>query len=200
MSEKFKNKYCADSARLSGYDYGQNGMYFVTICAKDRENFFGEVDDGKMVLNGVGEIVREEWLQTSIIRPNVFLDEWVVMPNHIHGIIEIFNALTTRRDGLQSVSTQGMDDDKIQQYKNKFGPQKNNLASIIRGFKGMVTKRVHMCGYDNFAWQSRFHDRIIRNDRELNRIREYIQNNPAEWERDRNLSVGEENDLKNLWM
>jgi REP element-mobilizing transposase RayT len=177
---KFKNKYAIQSSRLPGYDYAQNGLYFVTICTKNREEFFGIIENGKMVLNGIGEIVQDELLKTPRIRKNVNLDQWIIMPNHLHIIIEIYNTDAYCRDALQCVSTGDM------QYKNKFGPQINNLSSIIRGFKGIVTKRVHICGFDYFAWQFRFYDHIIRNDESLNKIREYIINNPAMWERDRN--------------
>ena len=93
MSEKFQNKYTIKSTRLENYDYAQNGLYFVTICAKERECFFGNVENGKMILNGVGEIVQEELLKTPIIRSNIFLDQWVIMPNHLHAIIEIINPI-----------------------------------------------------------------------------------------------------------
>lgn len=190
MSEKFKNKYTIKSTRLQGYDYSQNGMYFLTICTKDREHFFGEIENEIMNLSDIGKIIREEWLKTSVIRPNVILDEWIIMPNHLHAIIEIKNqssgdALTQGRDALQCVSTGD------EEYKNKFGSQTNNLSSIIRGFKGIVTKRVRMCGLD-FHWQSRFYDHIIRNYESLNKIREYIITNPKMWERDRN-------NLENVW-
>jgi len=180
--EKFKNKYAIKSSRLEGYDYSQNGLYFVTICTKDREELFGEIVNEKIILNDVGKVVQEEWLKTPIIRKDVFLDAWVIMPNHLHGIIEINNKpdmLSEGRDALQCVSTGETE------YKNKFGPQVNNLASIIRGFKGVVTKRSHMCDF-YFHWQSKFYDHIIRNDESLNKIREYIITNPERWERDRN--------------
>ena len=156
MYEKFKNKFRIQTSRLQNYDYSQNGMYFVTICTKNREEFFGEIVDGKMIFNEIGKIVKEEWSQTPIIRQDIILDEWTIMPNHLHGIIEIKNELTrddilTCRDALQCVSTD------VNQYKNKFGPQRNNLSSIIRGFKGATTKRCHMCNL-NFTWQSRFYD------------------------------------------
>jgi putative transposase len=194
MTDKFKNKYTIKSARLEGFNYSQNGMYFVTICTKDREHFFGEIKNGEMILNEIGKIVREEWLQTPIIRPNVNLDKWVIMPNHLHMILEICNMFVPGRDALQCVSTGNAE------YKNRFGPQINNLSSIIRGFKGVVTKRVHMCGYDDFRWQSRFYDHIIRNDESLQKIREYIQINPKMWERDRNLPDGGADNVRNLWI
>ena len=85
--EKFKNKYAIKSSRLEGYDYSQNGLYFVTICTKDREELFGEIVNEKIILNDVGKVVQEEWLKTPIIRKDVFLDAWVIMPNHVHVIV-----------------------------------------------------------------------------------------------------------------
>ncbi len=176
--------------RLKHYNYSQNGMYFVTICTKDRLELFGSVKNGKMALSEIGKMVEEEWLRTPIIRKNVILNECVIMPNHVHMIIEIASGrdalLPQGRDALQCVSTD------ITKYKNKFGPQINNLASIIRGFKGITTKRIHMCD-SNFAWQPRFYDHIIRNETSLNKIREYIIKNPEMWERDRN-------NMENVWI
>jgi putative transposase len=180
MSNKYKNKYTISSSRLQGYDYSQNGMYFVTICTKGREEFFGRIENGEIVLSEMGKIVQEELLKTPIIRSNVKLDEWVIMPNHLHVIFEICDVSHQGRDGLQSVSTD------VTEHKNKFGPQINNLSSIIRGFKGATTNRIHQMSLNIFAWQPRFHDHIIRNDTSLNKIREYIQTNPQTWARDRN--------------
>jgi len=164
MSDKFKNKYKIKSVRLKGYDYSQNGMYFITICTKDRKEFFGEIVNGEMKLNEIGETVKKEWLQTPIIRPNIFLDEWIVMPNHIHGIIEIKNVETPR-----------------------WGVSKpDSLGSIINQIKSICTKKIWKSGYPDFAWQSRFYDHIIRNDESLNKIKEYIRINPQKWEEDRN--------------
>jgi len=86
---KFKNKYRIESARLRFWDYASSGWYFVTVCTKNKENFFGDVNAGEMYLSEIGKIVSEEWMKTSIIRSNIMLDEWVVMPNHIHGILVI---------------------------------------------------------------------------------------------------------------
>ena len=187
MTKKYQNKYRIESARKKGYDYAQNGAYFITIVTKNREHFFGDIVDGEMILNEIGKIVWDEWLRTPSIRPDMNLEmvEFIVMPNHIHGIIYIgdneFNALHGR-DAMHRVSTE---------YKNKFEPQRKNLSSIIRGFKSAVTIKSRLLNAKHgvstdFAWQPRFHDRIIRNENELNRIRHYIRENPAKWQRDRN--------------
>ena len=190
MSESFKNKYRIESARLKHWDYGWNSLYFVTICTKDRICFFGNVVDGKMVLNDIGKIVETEWLKTFEMRLDMNLDmgHYVIMPNHFHAIIGIgeneYNSKrdTQRRDAMHCVSTTTTNHTR-NDTKNKFGPQSKNLASIIRGFKIGVTKYVRLINPD-FAWQSRYHDHIIRNDESYQRISEYIINNPLNWSSD----------------
>jgi putative transposase len=163
---KFKDKYRVESTRLPGWDYSQPGWYFVTICTRDRHLFFGDVADGTVCLSPIGEIVAEEWQKTPQIRPNVELDEWVVMPNHVHGIIVITAAaaVETPRRGVSTGS----------------------LGAIVGQIKSVCTKRIWAAGYTDFGWQSRFYDRIIRDEMALARTREYIRNNPLKWERDRN--------------
>ena len=204
-SKKYRGKYRTTSHRLKNFDYTSNGAYFITIVTKNRDHFFGEIIDNKMVLNELGKIARDEWFKTPEIRPdmNLTMVEFVVMPNHIHGIIYIgenkFNmvnknavARNDRRDAMHGVSTihgipktYGLIDLNDNNYKNKFAPQRKNLSSIIRGYKSAVTRKSRQITPD-FAWQPNYHDRIIRNDNEINRIREYIINNPKLWKRDRN--------------
>jgi len=177
MSDKFKGKYRIKSTRLSNWDYAKDAAYFVTICTQNREHYFGEITDGMMQLSEIGLIVENEWMKTFQMRPdmNLQMDEYVVMPNHFHAIIIIgeneYNA--PFRNAMHCVSTDGV-------YKNKFGPQSKNLASIIRGFKIGVTinaRKIHA----DFAWQSRYHDHIIRNDQSFDKIKDYIRNNPMNW-------------------
>lgn len=180
MSDKFQNKYRIPSARLQGYDYGQNGAYFITICTKNRVHFFGEIADREMQLNELGKIVETEWIRTLELRPDMNLEmgEFVIMPNHFHAIIIIgenqYNTCGDGdgdcRDAMHRVST--------------FAPQSKNLASIIRGFKSSVTTNARKMGID-FGWQTRFHDHIIRNDAEYRRIENYIINNPNNWKDDK---------------
>jgi len=179
MSELFKNKYRIKSTRLEHWDYSSNGAYFVTICTKNRINYLGKIINGKMELSEIGGIVYFEWGNTEKIRTNVLIDEFIVMPNHIHGIVIIENETVVETHcnaSLRGINTP----------INKFGPQSNNLSAIVRGFKGATTNKIHSVGFNNFAWQSRFYERIIRNENELNRTREYIINNPIKWEFDRN--------------
>jgi REP element-mobilizing transposase RayT len=169
----FKNKYKTKSARKNGYNYSGAGFYFVTICSKNKIKLFGNIVNEKMILSEYGKIVEQEWLKTFKIRKNLKIDEFAVMPNHFHGIILIKN--------------QKINEIKNIQYKNKFGPQSENLSAIVRGFKGAVTRLINQkTNSNNIIWQSRFYDRIIRNDNELNKIRQYIIDNPLKWDVDRN--------------
>jgi putative transposase len=176
MVKSFGNKYRIESSRLKDWDYSIPWWYYVTICTKHFRNWFGDVKDGKMILNELGKIVEEEWLKTKEIRSIVDLNYYIVMPNHFHGNIIIMDVETSRRDvskeyetGQRPVSTQ---------------LQPNSLGSIIGQFKSICTKRIHKLGYEQFQWQPRFYDHIIRNEADLRRIREYIQNNPLKWELD----------------
>ena len=169
--------------RLKGYDYSSNEYYYVTICTKN--NFFGEVVDGKMKLSGIGEVARDFWLKTPDCFNNVILDEWIFMPNHIHGIIVIQNFMNKRDDNNKggNDSNKGMN----APWRVPTGLQplnKNSLSSIINHYKGNVKRWCNKNGYEYFSWQSRFYDHIIRNEKSLFNIREYIINNPLNWDID----------------
>lgn len=195
MSDKYQNRYRMPSTRLQNWDYGSNAAYFVTICTKNKESFFGEIVDKKMFLSEIGEIVETEWLKTPKIRPdmNLELGDFMVMPNHFHAIIYIgenkYNTErgmergTERRDAMHGVSTTNATTNATNEYKNTFAPQSKNLGSIMRGFKSSVTtiaRKIH----PDFAWQPRFHDHIIRDSESFQRISEYIRNNPLNWRDD----------------
>ena len=177
----YKNKYRIKSARCPNWDYTSDGYYFVTICTYNRQCFFGNVIAGKMQLSDIGLIIAQEWQKTPQIRSNVQLDEWVVMPNHLHGIIIINNPVETFR---RNVST--TNDDTQPKTNNKSRLKSNSLGSIIGQFKSVCTKQIWKMGFNDFRWQTRFHDHIIRDEESLHRIRQYIINNPAQWELDRN--------------
>ncbi|MGM0579461.1 MAG: transposase [Bacteroidota bacterium] len=170
MPDKFKDKYRVESARLQNWDYGSNSKYFVTICTKNRECFFGNIRNGEMFLNDVGKIVESEWEKTFELRPdmNLFMGEYIVMPNHFHGIIGIGENRYNTNDGS---------------VPNQFGPQSKNLGSIMRGFKSAVTVGARLIN-PNFGWQGRFHDHIIRDYQSFIRISEYIKSNPKNWRDD----------------
>ena len=159
------------SIRLKNYDYSQPGAYFITICTHNREMLFGKIVDGEMVLNAFGEIVAHEWVTTQTMRENIIIDAWVVMPNHIHGIIII------RRGTRRRAPT-----------TEQFGqPTHNSIPTIIRGFKSTVTKQINGLRHTPGAkiWQRNYYEHVIRNDDDLAEIREYIANNPLQWHLDR---------------
>lgn len=206
MLKLFQNKYRIKSARLKGWDYSNEGGYYVTICTKDRELFFGDIKNGKMILNDVGKIVQNEWLKTGEIRKNVLLDEFIVMPNHAHGIIIIrANGTAKPRRHVETlrrnVSTwttqknQTTPNSNNHKYTGKFpqmskiSPKPKSLSAIIRCYKSQVTKWCNQNNYPYFQWQSRFHDSIIRNQQSLNKIQNYIKNNPIKWELDKNNPI-----------
>ena len=207
MTDLFKNKYRVSSARLQTWNYADNAMYFVTICTENRECFFGDVVETrciaslsdepiyKMELNDLGRIVETEWLKSPGLRPDMNLEllEYVVMPNHFHGIIYIddnqYNTATLGnqrdRDAMHRVSTMANTfDDSIFNQKNKFGPQAKNPASILRGFKSAVTTYARKNDIP-FGWQARFHDHIIGSNEEYMRIAGYIETNPQNWREDK---------------
>jgi REP element-mobilizing transposase RayT len=188
MDDKFQNKYRISSTRLQNWDYGWNAPYFVTICTQKREHYFGEIVDGKMQFSEIGKIAQQFWHEIPDHFPFVILDAFVVMPNHVHGII-IINKTGDGCDGGGDggVATQNfasLRQNRQQSHpKNKFGPQSQNLASIVRGYKTGVKKHATMNIID-FAWQPRFNDHIIRNNHSFDRIRNYINTNIKNWKTD----------------
>ena len=181
MVELFNNRYKIKSSRLKHWDYSSCGGYYITICTKDRKCFFGDIVNGKMVLSNMGEIAHKYWNELPKHFDNVSLDEYVVMPNHIHGIVVIdfeYN-YATRRDAINRVSTIG----GFAKCKNPMIIR--SLSTYIRWFKGRCSYEINKSMKNShFQWQSRFYEHIIRNDSDLNRIREYIMNNPLQWEFD----------------
>jgi len=185
MPEKYQNKYRIPSARAAFWDYSQNGEYFITICTQHRVHYFGEIEYGKMTLSPIGMYAQSCWYEIPQHFPFVELGAFVTMPNHIHGIV-IINKPEIKLDGAKVEMQNFASLQKPPQppQPNKFGPQSQNLASIVRGYKIGVTKNAHQIHAD-FQWQSRFHDHIIRNDDEYQRINDYIENNPQNWEKDK---------------
>ena len=174
--ELFRNRFRVKSARMRLWDYGNPGLYFITICTQDMKPWMGNVVEGEVRLSDCGIIVENEWNRTADLRPNVRLDRFVVMPNHVHGII----AIHERRAPAETHGSASLRDSV-----NRFGPQSQNLASIIRGFKAASSRRIRSTVCPEFSWQSRFYDHLIRCDESLDRIRDYITANPGRWGRDR---------------
>ena len=174
----FKNKYRIRSSRLKGWDYSKNGYYFVTICVKNREFSFGRIEHTEMVLSDIGKIAKQCWHDIPAHFPFVKLDEYIIMSNHIHGVIVIDK---NDDSNIANVETQNLA--SLPWNPNKFGPQSKNLASIVRGFKIGVKKWATINGI-HFEWQSRFYDRIIRDEDKFWNVRNYIQNNVLKWDED----------------
>ena len=163
------------SIRLKGYDYSQAGAYFVTICVQHHQNLFGNVADAEMQLNDLGIIAKDCWCTIPQHFPNVELGEYMVMPNHIHGIVVIaddcrgvqLNAPTETRDLSNPFSA--------------ISPKRKTLSVIIRTYKAAVTTRCREIDRADFVWLGNYYEHIIRNEREWNAIAKYIYDNPANW-------------------
>jgi len=153
--------------RLKDYDYNQPGMYFITICTQRRICWLGKIENGNSILSNAGKIVEEEWLQTAKLRPYVDLYEYVIMPNHFHGILSC---------NRKSVATQRV-------ATTKLSP--DSVGSIIGQFKSTATKRLKSAGLVDFGWQRNYYEHVIRNEDELTDIREYVNYNPAKWMEDK---------------
>jgi len=174
----FGNAHGRRSIRLQGYDYSQAGLYFITICTKDGEHLFGEITDGKMVLNAFGKIADNEWLKTGEIRDNVELSEYVIMPNHIHGII-VLNTVGAYGNTPLLPNT-------LRSNKPVFKSPSKTIGAIIRGYKSAVTKQINVLRNTPGMriWQRNYYEHIIRNEKSYYRIAEYILNNPLNWRED----------------
>ncbi len=157
------------SIRLCGFDYTSTGAYFVTVVTQGRECLFGDVVGGAMRLNDAGRIVRDEWENAESLRPNVFVDSFVVMPNHFHTVVWI----TPRRGMARHAPT-----------LNRFGkPVPDSLGSIMGGFKSAASRRINAIRNTPGipVWQRNYWERVIRDESELNRVRQYIADNPRHW-------------------
>jgi REP element-mobilizing transposase RayT len=175
------------SIRLKGWDYRNPGLYFITICTKDRQHHFGGIRDGTMGLSVPGCLAWHFWREIPNHQANVVLEEFVVMPNHLHGIVGI-EASGKDESSKETVGTcHGMSvRNAAEDEKNaKFGkPQSKSLSMILNHYKGAITKWCNSHDYEDFAWHPRFYDHIIRNEKALHRIRRYIRDNPLKWQQD----------------
>lgn len=191
--DKFRNKYRIPSARLLDWDYGSNGAYFITICTKNREPFFGEIQNSgipSMRLNDLGKLAEQYWLAIPSHFPFVELGNFVVMPNHVHGIL-IIDKMNNDGGDLHCVETlhaPGNANPEIANPKNNqmanIAPKSGSISTIIRSYKSVVSKNARLIHAD-FDWQTRFHDHIIRNAESLETIQNYIFNNPSNWNNDK---------------
>ncbi|KKT30973.1 MAG: hypothetical protein UW16_C0002G0007 [Microgenomates group bacterium GW2011_GWC1_44_10] len=189
------------SMRLRGYDYSQNGVYFVTICTQDKKSLFGDVVDDEIRLNEVGNIAKNEWLNLPRRFPNLDLDISVIMPNHIHGIIIVGAPLAGAR--INKIHSQ-IKETHPRNHADNIGIHVNNdiysnratarvahtpIGNIIGAYKSLVYTTCLKINKGNKRfqgkmWQRNYYEHIIRDDYDLNRIREYIIDNPANWSSD----------------
>jgi putative transposase len=202
MAEKFENKYRIPSARLQHWDYGWSAAYFVTICTRQRECLFGEIVNGAMNLSGIGIIADVLWCEIKNHTKNIGLGNFVVMPNHVHGIIILngndVNGSTAGTTGstaeaMPTVETTHALSLQLEQQQQPPPPTigqqrfqnqgKNTLSSIVCGYKSAVTKHANRLKF-KFQWQPRFHDHIIRDEKSFQAISNYIENNPSNWSED----------------
>lgn len=182
------------SLRLKGYDYSREGLYFITICAHEMECLFGEIENGEVKLNIIGEKIKKEILKTEEVRENIEIHEWVIMPNHFHGIIEIL--------GIEGVINNARTKQKTrndENYFSKISPKSNTLSLIIRSYKSCVTRNINrltnkkctgvihntLSGNTICRWHRNYYENIIRNEKAYLKVTEYIRNNPVKWEEDR---------------
>ena len=162
------------SIRLHGYDYSQAGAYFITMCSYQKQPFFGTIRQNAILLSDIGEMVAEEWLNSAIVRPEIALDGWVIMPNHMHCIVVLHSLVTEEREHHLEP-----------EHKGIVRREAHSLATCIGGFKGAVTRRVNTISSTQQAvWQRNYYERVIRNERELNAYRTYIVLNPQRWNHD----------------
>jgi REP element-mobilizing transposase RayT len=199
MEKKFKNKYRILSNRLRGWDYSSNGHYFITIVTAYRENLFGEITNGEMILNDIGKIIENEFFKSFEIRKELYLGRFVIMPNHLHAIIILDNT----NDGSYNIETYGKIGEThgrdVETHGRASLPQfirrPKSISSFVAGFKSSSVNRINewmdlkglysgKFNRTNPLWQANYHDHIIRNKKEYQNIELYIENNPTNWEKD----------------
>ncbi|MBD3379532.1 MAG: hypothetical protein GF408_03610 [Candidatus Omnitrophica bacterium] len=190
------------SIRLKNYDYTQQGAYYMTICAGDRKCVFGDVRDGEMVLNDAGMMVDKWWRELTSKYSMIKIDEYKIMPNHIHGIMMIVGNdgnndvgadLCVRPDNGENIKHHDVVKGRTRDIKGQTrrSAPTPTIGTVIQWFKTMSTneyikniKSKNWPAFNARLWQRNFYEHIIRDESDLNRIREYIINNPANWERD----------------
>jgi REP element-mobilizing transposase RayT len=178
------------SIRLQNYDYSQNGAYFVTLCSWQRECLFGEIIEGAMHLNDFGRVVESQWRGLPAHFSGINLDEFVIMPNHFHGIAHIIKPVGAKQDP----SALPAFDLRCQQGKAGEtlalplqGTESGSLAAVIQNFKSLSTRKINKIRNNSgcLTWQKNYYERVIRDEGELAATREYIINNPLQWQLDK---------------
>jgi putative transposase len=173
------------SIRLPGYDYTQAGAYFVTICTHQRQHLFGEIIDGQMYLNLCGQVVVSRWQNIPHHFPCVKLDEFILMPDHLHGIIVIGDG---QGEGIAFPDGGSLDLESFQGNAMPLrGTETDSLGAIVQNFKSVSTRKINQINRSprTPVWHRNYHERIIRDETALQNIRRYIAANPSKWEGDR---------------
>jgi putative transposase len=170
----FRNRYRVESARLADWDDSRCGWYFVTVCTKDKKCLLGQVSDGRVVLSQGGLIAEDELRSIPGHYSNVMIDRFVIMPNHVHTIVVIEGEHQYSPDETRQAAS----------LRPAHKPLAKSLAAIVGSYKSGVSRRCRLCGIADFAWQSRFHDHILRSNAAVNAVRDYIDKNPENWHED----------------
>ena len=191
VTEKFRNKYRIPSNRRRGWNYAGNGHYFLTIVTYGRESHFGCIENGEMILNGVGQIVYDEFFKSFELRKELFLGEFVLMPNHLHAIVILDKTKCVDDVGTTQgdILTQGTS------HHPRFQRKPKSISSFVAGFKSSTINQIDdwidannrtMAKFNknNPLWQSNYYDHIIRTATEYKNITNYIIRNPLKWEKD----------------
>ena len=194
--EKFRGKYRIESNRLKGWNYAENGMYFLTIVTQNRECNLGNIENDEMILSCYGKIVESEWLKSFEIRNELFLDEFILMPNHLHAIVVLEKLKNDHNDenGLHGFHVETHGRASLPEYQPNRLPK--SISSFIGGLKSTVNTKIDdyidennliipKYNRNNHFFQSNYYDHIIRNDGEYQRIKNYIRNNPRNWNEDK---------------
>ena len=167
--------------RLRGYDYSLPGAYFITLCTKDRKNALARVVNGRAIRSAIGEVTLRCWKEIPNHHANVEVDEFVVMPNHIHGVVVILDSLTQGENSGRGVQLNTPTGNRF----SRISPKAGFLGVIVRTFKAAVTTWCRRNGHPDFAWQRGYYEHVIRNERSLYRIRNYVRTNPERWSLDK---------------
>jgi REP element-mobilizing transposase RayT len=187
-SSRFAEKFSVNSPRLKNWDYSTPGIYFITICTLNHNQFLGKIINGQMVLSKIGEIINKNLKLISSIYQFITLDEFIIMPNHIHLILNLqqhqqsvetcqWRVSTIKKETWSPLGINRKPNIAINYWKS------NSISSAINQFKSVSTKQIRNERYF-FAWQPRFHDEIIKDQEQFYMIKQYIKNNPKNWEKD----------------
>lgn len=176
---RIKMKKARISTRLKRWDYRSEGSYFITICTQNRIRYFGKIINGEMLLSDLGKIAHDFWLEIESRESNLELGEFVIMPDHIHGILILKENVEGASDVRNELSQLNQSSKKNERM-SLISPKANSISAIIRSFKSAVTKQANCLGFA-FKWQRGFYDRIIRNEYEFNNVSSYIRQNPSKW-------------------